>query len=56
MKRFLFLCVAILTGVQFTYAQQRPQYTQYVFNSFLLNPAVAGIENYVDLKAGYRSQ
>ena len=37
-------------------AQQRPQYTQYVFNNFLLNPAVSGIENYIDVKAGYRSQ
>lgn len=37
-------------------AQQRPQYTQYVFNNFLLNPALSGIENYTDVKAGYRSQ
>ena len=56
MKRFLFLCVLFLTGLQFSFAQQRPQYTQYVFNSYLLNPAVSGMENYVDLKAGYRSQ
>jgi type IX secretion system PorP/SprF family membrane protein len=39
-----------------TYAQQRPQYTQYVFNNYLLNPAVSGIENYTDVKLGYRSQ
>ena len=32
------------------------QYTQYVFNNLLLNPAVTGIENYTDVKAGYRSQ
>ncbi|QKJ29076.1 type IX secretion system membrane protein PorP/SprF [Mucilaginibacter mali] len=57
MKRILLLCGGILAGlVQLACAQQRPQYTQYVFNSFLLNPAVSGIENYVDLKAGYRSQ
>lgn len=37
-------------------AQQRPQYTQYVFNNYLLNPALSGIENYTDIKAGYRSQ
>jgi len=40
----------------FTRAQQLPQYTQYVLNNFLLNPAVSGIENYTDVKAGYRSQ
>lgn len=37
-------------------AQQKPQYTQYIFNQYLLNPALTGIENYVDLKAGYRKQ
>jgi len=37
-------------------AQQKPQYTQYVFNNFLLNPALSGIENYTDVKLGYRSQ
>jgi type IX secretion system PorP/SprF family membrane protein len=39
-----------------TKAQQRPQYTQYVFNNYLLNPALSGIENYTDVKLGYRSQ
>jgi type IX secretion system PorP/SprF family membrane protein len=48
--------MAFLALVQCTMAQQRPQYTQYVFNNYLLNPAVSGIENYIDLKAGYRSQ
>ncbi len=36
--------------------QQRPQYTQYIFNNFILNPAISGIENYTDVKAGYRNQ
>ncbi|MDQ7949750.1 MAG: type IX secretion system membrane protein PorP/SprF [Pedobacter sp.] len=38
------------------FAQQRPQYTQYLFNNYLLNPALSGIENYVDFKAGFRKQ
>jgi type IX secretion system PorP/SprF family membrane protein len=37
-------------------AQQQPQYTQYILNPLLINPAVSGIENYTDVKAGYRSQ
>lgn len=37
-------------------AQQRPQYTQYIFNNYLLNPALSGIENYTDIKVGYRKQ
>src|SRR3954465_587885 len=40
----------------FTFAQQRPYYTQYVLNSFILNPAVAGIENYTDVKISHRHQ
>ncbi len=37
-------------------AQQRPQYTQYIFNNYLLNPALSGIENYTDVKVGHRTQ
>ena len=37
-------------------AQEMPVYTQYIFNSYLLNPAVTGIDNYIDTKLGYRNQ
>jgi type IX secretion system PorP/SprF family membrane protein len=37
-------------------AQQRAQYTQYVMNNYVLNPAAGGINNYWDLKAGFRGQ
>jgi type IX secretion system PorP/SprF family membrane protein len=39
-----------------TFAQQLPHYTQYVLNNFILNPAVAGIENYTDVKISHRHQ
>jgi len=55
MKRVTAFFISILV-CQFGFAQQKPQYTQYVMNNFILNPAIAGIENYVDLKAGYRAQ
>ncbi|MFZ4102883.1 MAG: type IX secretion system membrane protein PorP/SprF, partial [Sphingobacterium thalpophilum] len=55
MKRITAFLIFILIS-QFGFAQQKPQYTQYVMNNFILNPAIAGIENYVDLKAGYRAQ
>lgn len=48
--------ILLLGFVQLADAQQRPQYTQYIFNNFILNPAISGIENYIDVKAGYRSQ
>ncbi len=56
MKRIFYLLVIFTFVTHLLFAQQKPQYTQYVFNNFLLNPAVAGIENYTDVKAGYRSQ
>lgn len=39
-----------------TFAQQRPHYTQYVLNTYIINPAVAGIENYWDVKLSHRHQ
>jgi len=48
--------IVLISVVQLAAAQQKPQYTQYVFNNYLLNPALSGIENYTDVKIGYRSQ
>ena len=36
--------------------QQRPHYTQYILNQYILNPAISGIENYTDIKASVRDQ
>ena len=36
--------------------QQLPYYTQYIMNNYIINPAVAGIENYWDVKASSRLQ
>lgn len=47
---FLVLCCVTVMG------QQRPHYTQYVLNNFIINPAVAGIENYTDVKLSHRHQ
>ena len=37
-------------------AQQLSQYTQYVFNQFSVNPAVAGSKDCIDVRLGYRQQ
>jgi len=37
-------------------AQLRPHYTQYILNNYVINPAVTGIENYVDIKLSARNQ
>jgi type IX secretion system PorP/SprF family membrane protein len=56
MRRTLLSLLIFTFTVGAAMAQQRPQYTQYVFNNYLLNPALSGIENYTDVMAGYRSQ
>lgn len=38
------------------HAQQRPHYTQYILNNYVLNPALSGIENYTDVKISGRDQ
>lgn len=37
-------------------AQQMAQYSQYMNNNYLLNPAVAGTEDYIDVKLSFRTQ
>jgi len=51
--RLLLIFCWMFTGLA---AQQRPYYTQYIMNSYIINPAVAGIENYWDVKASHRMQ
>lgn len=48
------LCLGVLCLT--TKAQQKPHYTQYVLNQYILNPALTGIENYVDVKISHRHQ
>ena len=45
-----------LVSCMTTLAQQKPHYTQYVLNQYIVNPALTGIENYVDLKLSHRHQ
>lgn len=50
-------CLAsLLTWSGGLMGQQRMQYSQYLWNGFLMNPALAGIEDYVDLRSGYSHQ
>lgn len=37
-------------------SQQKPHYTQYILNQYIINPAISGIENYVDVKLSARDQ
>jgi type IX secretion system PorP/SprF family membrane protein len=55
MRKQFFVFVLMVMGVMAA-AQQRPHYTQYILNPYVLNPALTGIENYTDIKLSYRNQ
>jgi type IX secretion system PorP/SprF family membrane protein len=55
MRKFLIILIMLMAGI-FARAQQRPHYTQYILNNYILNPALSGIENYTDLKISARDQ
>jgi len=54
--RYLFVGVGLLSLALNAGAQQKPHYTQYILNQYIINPALTGIESYVDLKASHRRQ
>ena len=55
MKKLLLLLIGGIT-IGTASAQQAIQYSNYMVNSYLINPALAGTEDYVDMKASYRQQ
>jgi type IX secretion system PorP/SprF family membrane protein len=54
MKKFV-LYILLVLGLH-TSAQQTEHYTQYQFNQFALNPAMAGTKSCIDIRSGYRMQ
>ena len=50
------LLISSLAVISLAFSQQRPYFTQYVLNNYLVNPAVAGIDNYTDIKMSHRMQ
>lgn len=56
MKRILSVLAIAGISVLGLKAQQAPVFSQYFMNNFTINPAVAGIESYADIKAAYRNQ
>lgn len=54
--RYILTVLLLFLTVYSIFAQQRPYYTQYILNNYIINPAVAGIENYWDVKVSHRHQ
>ena len=55
MKRVL-LIVFISIGWLNIFSQQSPMFTQYYFNPFVINPAIAGTNNYYQIRTNNRFQ
>ena len=55
MKKLVYFIFLVTIG-QTSFGQQLPLYSQYIYNKFLLNPAVAGSDGYTSLNLTARKQ
>lgn len=55
MKHIIIFTLALMCSTR-VWAQQMPQYTQYLLNSYAINPAMAGSTNYFEGKINHREQ
>lgn len=56
MKRILYIIIFLAGTVFSVKAQQAPHFTQYMFNDFVINPAVAGTKDYYQIRSNHRFQ
>lgn len=56
MKKHIFLVLLFAGAIGISKAQQLPQYSSYMINNYVLNPAVTGSNDYYELKALNRYQ
>ena len=53
---YMIITLLICAGTGTIEAQQMPHYTQYTWNDYMINPAVAGTHNYLQVRAFSRMQ
>lgn len=56
MKKIVYIIFIVLLSEFAANAQQMPQYSQYMFNDFIVNPAVAGSKEYYQARSNNRYQ
>jgi len=56
MKKIILLSLISFLLTNLSFSQQLPMYSQYMNNKFLLNPAVAGSEDYIPVRLTARQQ
>lgn len=54
--RKLSIIAIIFSVCGVSFGQQKAQFSQYMQNQYILNPAVGGTEDFVDAKVGFRAQ
>lgn len=55
MKKHLLLAIMLLV-VTAAFSQQLPQYSQYMHNLYVINPAAAGMHDHLDINMSFRQQ
>lgn len=57
MRRAIYILLLVLfTGFTGLQGQQLPHYTQYMFNDFVINPAIAGVHDFYQIRTNHRFQ
>ncbi len=56
LKRLIIILFFAVAGVQYSFSQQMPLYSQYMYNKFLINPSAAGSEGYTSFNVTAREQ
>ncbi|UJP64575.1 PorP/SprF family type IX secretion system membrane protein [Mongoliitalea daihaiensis] len=54
--KFIIVVVGVLCTPTFSYSQQLPQFSQYIFNGLHINPAYAGYKNQGYIQSTFRNQ
>lgn len=56
MKRIIIILVMLILGLEYSNAQQLPQFTQYMYNTIAINPAYAGSRDALSIVGLNRNQ
>lgn len=56
MRRLIIIIVVLIIGTEYSYSQQIPQFTQYMYNTIAVNPAYAGSREVLSIVALGRNQ
>ena len=56
MKKALIITLILIPICSKLWGQQDPMYTQFMLNPYVINPAIAGTNNYYQIRSNHRFQ